>query len=95
VTVRSSDTTVVESGWTNNDGRCYFYNLPKDKFYNIETTHTHWEKKEIDWKSENFVIIIMKAKNSRTMVNQFQMFNYFPLLRLVFKNLLRFSDLIK
>jgi C1A family cysteine protease len=95
VTVRSSDGTIEETGWTNSDGRCYFYDLPKDKSYNVHATHIFWEQKEIDWKSQNFVVIIMKSKNSRAMIAQYQFIDHFPILRLIFRNLIRISAFIK
>ena len=95
VTVRSSDGTIEESGWTNNDGRCYFYDLPKDKLYNVKATHTFWEKKEIDWKSENYVLVIMKSKNGRARSEPYKLFVNFPLIGLIFRNLLRFRNIIE
>jgi C1A family cysteine protease len=94
VTLRSSDGTIEESSWTNNNGRCYFYDLPKDKQYNVETAHTFWEQKEIDWKSENYVLVIMKSKNGRTRNEQYRFLDHFLLLKLIFRNFLMFRTFI-
>ena len=93
ITVNSLDGTIHETGWTNNNGRCYFYDLPTDHEYIVQATHSKWEQKEIEWKSDNFVLIIMASKNSRFKSAQFQFLDYFTILKILLQNLMKFRSI--
>ena len=92
VSLESLDGTVNRTGWTNKNGMCYFYNLPKEKQYSVHATHSSWNQKFIEWKSDDFVIIIMSSKDSRIKSPEIRFFDFFPNLNELLLNIFRLSS---
>ncbi len=93
VNVKSLDGTIDETGWTNKDGRCYFYDLPENTDYIIKVNHSKWKQIKVDWKSENFVIVFMGSEISRIRIAQFEFLRHFPILKILIKNLIKLSSI--
>lgn len=91
VTLESLDGTVEKTGWTNKNGMCYFYNLPEEKQYSVHATHTSWNQKYIEWKNDNFVLIIMSSKDSRIKNSESGFIDFLANLKVLLQNLFRLN----
>lgn len=93
VTVKSIDGNVHETGYTNKDGRCYFYDLPEGQQYIVKATHDNWNQTGIEWKSEHYVIIFMSTEKGRLKIADFQFLDYFPILKIILQNIIRLRSI--
>ena len=59
VKITSTYGSVIDTKYSNKNGYCYFYNLPKDLEYEVTANHPSWSQERVEWVNDNFTFVWM------------------------------------